>query len=402
MLKLKALLRYHNLGQADLARELGLSRPTISQLINHSMWPKTLDRADLQQRIVAWLNAFAIEGMQLVGIFEEEASEENNTRLATGRCNAQRPEHRNDKKPAIEEPETMLLRKQTLTPQARQAFGLFGDPFREPQNSSELFISPEIRYVRENLYQVTRYGTFMAIVGESGSGKSTIRKELRARLKAEDKAVIIIEPYVVGMEDDDFKGKTLKAQHICAAILATVSPGIKMPRGLDERYRAVHNALTESQRMGNKHVLIIEEAHAIPITTLKHLKRFFELEDGFEKLLSIVLIGQTELGNKLSENRADVREVVQRCEVVRLNPLGEQLGAYLKHRFSLIDKKLDDLMDEQAVEALRSKLTGHNPKGQGTFSVLYPLAVHNVVTAALNLAASLGAPRLTAEIFAEV
>ncbi|MNG22754.1 hypothetical protein D3C84_1072770 [compost metagenome] len=59
-------------------------------------------------------------------------------------------------------------------------------------------------------------------------------------------------------------------------------------------------------------------------------------------------------------------------------------------------------MDEQAIEALRSKLTGHAPKSQGTFSVLYPLAVHNLVTAALNLAASLGAPRLTADIFAEV
>lgn len=402
MLKLKALLRYHNLGQADLARQLGLSRPTISQLINHSMWPKTIPQADLQQRIVAWLNAFAIEGMQLVGIFEEELKEESNTKLAAGRCNAQRPEHRNDKKPTIEEPETMLLRKQTLTPQARQAFGLFRDPFADPQSSAELFISPEIRYVRENLYQVTRYGTFLAIVGESGSGKSTIRKDLHARLQAEAKPVVVIEPYVIGMEDDDFKGKTLKAIHICEAILATVSPGAKMPRGMEQRFRAVHTALKESHRMGNKHVLIIEEAHAIPIPTLKHLKRFFELEDGFEKLLSIVLIGQTELGNKLSESRADVREVVQRCEVVRLNPLGEQLGAYLKHRFALIDKKLDELMDEQTVEALRSKLTGHMPKNQGTFSVLYPLAVHNVVTAALNLAAQLGAPRLTADIFAEV
>lgn len=401
MLKLKALLRYHNLGQADLARELGLSRPTISQLINHSMWPKTIPQADLQQRIIAWLEAFSVTGMQLVGIFEEEAKEESNTKLATGRCNAQQPEHRNPKK-TIEEPDTMLLRKQTLTPQARMAFGLFRDPFVDPQSSAELFVSPEIRYVRENLYQVTRYGTFLAIVGESGSGKSTIRKDLHARLQAEDKPVIIIEPYVIGMEDDDFKGKTLKAIHICEAILASVSPGSKMPRGMEQRFRAVHNALKESHRMGNKHVLIIEEAHAIPIPTLKHLKRFFELEDGFEKLLSIVLIGQTELGNKLSENRADVREVVQRCEVVRLNPLGEQLGAYLKHRFDLVNKKLDELMDEQTLEALRSKLTGHGPKNQGSFSVLYPLAVHNVVTAALNLAAQIGAPRLSPEIFAEV
>lgn len=281
MLKLKALLRYHNLGQADLARALKLSRPTISQLINHSMWPKTTPRADIEAQIVAWLNSFEITGMQLVGIFEEE-KEEGNTKLAAGRCNAQRPEHRNDKK-TTEEPDTMLLRKQTLTPQARMAFGLFRDPFVDPQSSAELFVSPEIRYVRENLYQVTRYGTFLAIVGESGSGKSTIRKDLHARLQAEAKPVIIIEPYVIGMEDDDFKGKTLKAIHICEAILASVSPGSKMPRGMEQRFRAVHNALKESHRMGNKHVLIIEEAHAIPIPTLKHLKRFFRAGRRFRK-----------------------------------------------------------------------------------------------------------------------
>ena len=401
MLKLKALLRYHNLGQADLARALGLSRPTISQLINHSMWPKTIDQADLRSRIVAWLESFNVTGMQLVGIFEEEENQEQNTKVAAGRCNAQRPEHRNSKKP-IEEPDTMLLRKIKLTQQARQAFGLFEDPFSEslPRTSAELFVSPDIRYVRESLYQVTRSGVFLAILGESGSGKSTIRKDLHARLKVEDKPVIIIEPYVIGMEDDDFKGKTLKAMHICDAILATLNPGGKVPRGLDGRYRAVHNVLRESHRMGNRHVLVIEEAHAIPVPTLKHLKRFFELEDGFEKLLSIVLIGQSELANKLSEKRADVREVVQRCEVVKLNPLDQHLGDYLKHRFKLVNKPLEEVMDEPAIEALRSKLTGTGSKENG--SVLYPLAVHNMLAAAFNQAALVGATRLSADIIAEV
>jgi len=115
-----------------------------------------------------------------------------------------------------------------------------------------------------------------------------------------------------------------------------------------------------------------------------------------------VLIGQPELANKLSEHRADVREVVQRCEVVRLNPLGDQLGPYLKHRFQLAGVKIEDVMEDAAIEALRLKLTGHTQKTQQEFSVLYPLAVHNVVAAALNIAASVGAPRLTADIINEV
>ncbi|PAU86305.1 transposase [Pseudomonas sp. WN033] len=402
MLKLKALMRYYNLPQAELARRLGLSRPTVSQLMNHGMWPKTTAQDDIKAQILQWLTEYQVPELQLVGIFEEEEKEEIHTKLASERGNARQPEPRRKSKENNEEPEPMLLRKQTLTPEARQAFGLFRDPFADPQSSKELFVSSDIRYVRESLYQVTRSGTFLAIVGESGSGKSTIRKDLHARLQAEDKPVIIIEPYVLGMEDDDFKGKTLKAIHLCEAILASLRPGERMPRGQETRFRAVHNALRESHRMGNRHVLVIEEAHAIPIPTLKHLKRFFELEDGFEKLLSIVLIGQTELGTKLSESRADVREVVQRCELVRLNPLDLHLSDYLAHRFEQIGKRLDEVMDESTIEALRAKLTGRNPGNKASFSVLYPLAVHNVLIAAMNMAARVGAPQLTADILMEV
>ena len=46
---------------------------------------------------------------------------------------------------------------------------------------------------------------------------------------------------------------------------------------------------------------------------LKFLKRFWELEDGFKKLLSILLIGQPELKNKLDERQHyEAREVI-RC-----------------------------------------------------------------------------------------
>ena len=50
-------------------------------------------------------------------------------------------------------------------------------------------------------------------------------------------------------------------------------------------------------------------------------------------------------------------------------------------------------MDATAIDALRIKLAG-----RGQYSVLYPLAVHNVVTAALNEAATLGIPHITADV----
>ena len=144
----------------------------------------------------------------------------------------------------------------------------------------------------------------------------------------------------------------------------------------------------------------------MPTATLKHLKRFFELEDGFKKLLSIILIGQTELRMKLSEQNAEVREVVQRIEIVELPALDNHLAEYLDFKFRRVGLQLDQVMDAGAIDALRDKLSiskrGARPNERQLHSLLYPLAIANVTTAAINLAASIGAPQVTAEIIKEV
>lgn len=245
--------------------------------------------------------------------------------------------------------------------------------------------------------QTAKHGGFLAVVGESGAGKSTLRRDLAEWISREHQQIITIEPYVLGMEDNDIKGKTLKSSHIAEAIMAALAPRENVKRSPEAKFRQVHEALRQSYRAGNRHLLVIEEAHGLPIPTLKHLKRFFELEDGFSKLLGIVLVGQTELAEKLDERNPSVREVVQRCELVHLRPLDLELENYLNHRMNLANKTLADVMDESAIDALRVKLSG-----RGNYSVLYPLAVHNVLTAAFNEAAELGIPRLNADLIREV
>ena len=38
------------------------------------------------------------------------------------------------------------------------------------QGADDVFTTPDIRYVREALYQTARHGGFMAVIGESGAG----------------------------------------------------------------------------------------------------------------------------------------------------------------------------------------------------------------------------------------
>lgn len=391
LMRLKHVLEDAGISQAEIARGIGLSAATINLLVNRSQYPKSPERHKLQSDISEWLSSKGLKEEELAGCFEPA---EVNTRRAPVRCNALCP---NKFEPQEKELTPMLLRKQSLTPQAKRHFQLTRDPFAEPRSSDDLFLSAEIRYVRESLYQAATFGVFLAVVGESGSGKSTIRKELHERLRTDNQSLIVIEPYVLGMEERASQGRPLRAADICASILHGVSPEKRLPQTSEARFRAVHDALRESYRMGNRHVLIIEEAHSLPLSTLRHLKRFFELEEGFARLLSVVMIGQTELGERLSERNPAVREVVQRCEVVNLTPLGENLSAYLKHRFDVAGKSIDDVVDAGGIEALRERLQGYN-QHKGHYSMLYPLAVHNLLMASINAAAEVGADRVDADI----
>jgi type II secretory pathway predicted ATPase ExeA len=402
VLRLKQVMADHQVLQADLAREMGIARPTLGALINHGQWPRSMDTGALKGLCVSFLKECGASDQALATVFEEVPEPRVEDVAPAVSLDSSTTDERND---------AMLLRKQGLSPATKKHFGIFRDPLADEVTSHEdVFVSPDIRYVREAMWQTARHGGFIAVVGESGSGKSTLRRDLIDRINREGQRVVVIEPYVLGMEDTDTKGKTLKAGHIAEAILTAVAP-LEAPKSSPEaRFRQVHRVLRDSRRAGSQHVLVIEEAHGLPISTLKHLKRFFELEDGFAKLLSIVLIGQSELRSKLSESDPNVREVVQRCEVVELQPLDGRLEDYLKFKFDRAGKPVVEVIDQAGIDALRARLTtsrlgmgrkGAMGEGQSV-SLLYPLAVQNLLTACMNLAAEIGAPKVTADVVREV
>jgi len=379
---LQQVMARHRIRQGTLAAACGLSRPSLNQFIHRGWLPHSVSREAVERAIAEFI---ARHGGETAGLFDE---------VAPSRGNATAPVSPTPTAMTETEEVSMLLRKQSLTPAARRHFGLTRDPFAEPTSAEDVFLSSEIRYVREAMYQVARQGGFMAVIGESGAGKSTLREELVDRIQREEQAVIVIEPYVLAMEGNDTLGKTLKAQHIAEAIMSAVAPLAKVKSSPQARFEQLHASLRDSARAGHSHVLVIEEAHSLPLATLKHLKRFRELKDGLRPLLSVILIGQPELAVKLSEHNPEVREVVQRIELVMLPALDQDLEAYLKHRFARAGTALDKVLAADALAALRTKLTPARASG----TLLYPLAVHNALTAAMNRAADLGVPAVNAHV----
>ncbi|APC14554.1 transposase [Pseudomonas frederiksbergensis] len=389
MLKLKYVLQGVGRPQSALAESLNLSSAAVAQLLNHGQWPRSLDNEELQGRIRVFLTEAGANDADIANAFEEVDLPCSSTAD---------PAQVNE--PSGED-EPMLLPKQTLLPSTRKVFSLFRDPFEELQSAQDMWVSPDIRYVRETMYQTARHGGFLAVVGESGAGKSTLRRDLINRIMESNDQVVVIEPYVLASEDNDTKGKSLKSTHIAEAMMAAIAPLAKPKSSPEARFAQLHKALKESHAAGYRHCLLIEEAHSLPIPTLKHLKRILELEVGFVKLVSIIMIGQPELDVKLSERNADVREVVQRCERVTLTPIdGKLLEDFLTFRFNRAGKKLSEVIDDSGIQAIAARLSQPSRRGgrDETVSMLYPLAIGNLMNAALNMAAELGVPLINADV----
>ncbi|MEW3666214.1 AAA family ATPase [Pseudomonas aeruginosa] len=387
MLKLKEVLASLGKPQTDLARAVDLSPAAIAQLINHSQWPKSLDQQQLAWRITEYLMAQGAQFDTVRQAFDEVGPRRSNVGAPATPEDAQENE----------ECEPMLMRKQVLLPATKKAFDIRRDPFDELHSADDIFINTDIRYVREAMHQVAMHDGFLAVIGESGAGKSTLRRDLEHRL--EGSPVTVIQPYVLGMEDNDTKGKPLKSEHIAEAILAEIAPDQTPRNSSQARWAQLHKALKASHTAGSRHLLIIEEAHSLSTPTIKHLKRYRELELGYTKLVSIILIGQPELLIKLSPRNGEVREVAQRIEIVELPPLTVGgLEQHLAFRFERVGKALSDVIDASGLQAVIERLGGVK---ENKPSLLYPLAIGNLVKAAMNYAALVGEPRVTADVVRE-
>lgn len=398
-LKLKAVMREFLITNGRLAAGVckrdgsPFSASAISELINHGLWPRLTAVDSVQTQIRDRLAELGVPADRLGDLFEVDQTElamgaEGSMLASAATSPAARKAARASADTAAPNPEDEIppVEPDMLSPEAKRHFTLFRDPFSDEINGAEdVFASPDIRYVQEVVWQTAKVGGMVAVVGESGAGKSVIRRDLLDRIQRERAQIHVIMPRVIDKN-------ALTARHICEAILQDMAPNSTMSTSLERLARQVERSLVASSRGGHTHALVIEEAHDLGINALKYLKRFWELEDGFRKLLAIILVGQPELKDKLDERvNYEAREVIRRCEIAELRPLDKHLEAYLTHKLARVGKKLDEIFEPSAMDAIRARLT------TARRSQLYPLVVNNLVTRALNRAALDGAPSVSAD-----
>ncbi|MEX3690107.1 ExeA family protein [Paraburkholderia sp. BR14263] len=381
MLKLTQVVAGYGIQYSVLARHAGLSRTAVSLLANRGLYPASRSKQDVQHALLGALVEMGVNAADAADAFGEVAEPS-----ANGAPHAAKSPEGDIHNERVD----MLIRKVSLGAQALDFFRLNRDPFMPPQTRDEVFMGRALRVGYEHMMTKARHGGFLAIIGESGAGKTTLKDVLLDEL-ADRGEIVTIEPMIIGMEENDVRGKTLKAAHIAEAILREVAPYERPKRSLEARSVQIRDALIRATKDNPKrrHLLVIEEAHRLPIPTLKHLKNFYELKAGSKQLLSILLLGQPELARRLSPFDMEIREVWQRCEMVRLDPLDRQLTDYLKFRLGAAAQAFR----ADAVDALTARLM--DAKTQRSY--LYPLAVDNWAAAAMNIAAKIGAKQISAD-----
>ncbi|WGK69462.1 AAA family ATPase [Candidatus Haliotispira prima] len=275
-----------------------------------------------------------------------------------------------------------------ITQEALKAFGLSRNPFQgEIQSAKDVFYSVEHLYVKNTLEQAARLpGCLTAVVGEVGSGKTTVKNNFIEQ--SETDGVTVIQPFML----DKTK---LAVPHLEEAIVWALNPEAKLFRSREARNRQLAKMLQASTKAGGRHVLIIEEAQDLSAMVLKVLKRLVEIKTGNKSCISVVMIGQPELLRRLDASRNyHLRELINRTTVAEIAPLqtDKEIRQYLELKFS----NCRGLFGCDAYSAILDVLSESQNKRR--HSAAYPLAINNLVAAALNSAAELGLDIVSADV----
>jgi type II secretory pathway predicted ATPase ExeA len=395
-IRLKTLALECDISQAYLADLTELSRPTVNLVLNRGYLPAQnaeLFKRRIEDYLMEHLDArrwLAARDLEMADIWKEDGGADKRrqpagARWRTAATRAIAPAIPGDPQ-SITAPKGVEMVKQEVL----KHFKLFRNPFIDDiQKESDIFMSDEHRYIEMAMLDAAHHGGFLAVIGECGSGKSVMRRKVVGELK-KDGDVRVIFPQIID------KGR-MNASAICDAIVMDLSEEAPKMK-LEAKARQIYKLLLERSKGDYRCILIIEEAHDLNVPTLKYLKRFYELEDGFRKLLGIILIGQTELKQLLDEGiHSEMREVIRRIQVAEISGLNGNLRDYLTLKFRRVNAKIDDIFDDDALTVMSERLTKQD-RLQKKLSHAYPLMVNNLTARAMTKAYELGEEKVTKEV----
>ena len=251
-----------------------------------------------------------------------------------------------------------------------QHFGLRETPFNLTPDTSFFFACSSYQEALNTLLVAARNGEgFIKITGEVGNGKTLLCRKFLATLNQGRLSTTLI-----GTQDQAATAETAP-RFITAyipnpylepsSLLLALAEEFRVPLEKDtDQYlllKGLTRALLECARNGQRALVCLDEAQAMPLESLEVLRLLTNLETEKRKLLQVVLFGQPELNERLKHH--SIRQLRQRISFqydlqgLRKN----ELDRYLRHRLAVAGFTGETLFSGAAVGKLH-RITGGTPR----------------------------------------
>lgn len=220
-------------------------------------------------------------------------------------------------------------------------FGLNESPFNITPDPRFFYLSSQHQEALDHiLYGISQRKGFIMVTGEVGTGKTTLSRALLHSLDDTVDTALIFNPSISEIE-------------LLQTILKEYR--LELPAvGASKRdyIETLNSFLLKNFSSGRNAVLIIDESQNLSHRVLEELRLLSNLETDREKLLQIVLLGQTELAEMIS--LYSLRQLNQRITVrYHLGFLSlEDTIKYINYRLKVAGRVYDGLFTDGACKLI--------------------------------------------------
>ena len=218
-------------------------------------------------------------------------------------------------------------------------FGFIKLPFSVAADPGNFYLSSIHQEALTSLhYGVQCRKGLIAVIGEPGTGKTSLLRMFVATAPPNIRTAIIYDPRI--------SWKTMLR-------LILSKCGINAPRSDSEgMMRRLETHLKRELKQQRSVALLIDEAQTLSDDLLEQLRLLSNLEADQEKLLQIVLVGQSELEEKLFEAKFSAlqQRIALRLQLSPLKP--DEVDGYIKFMLQKAGYQGKELFDRNAVERI--------------------------------------------------